>query len=82
MPGIDLTPVVTLVDADDWSGVFIDGLMVAQSHSFRADIILQHLAERGIIKFEQLHANASLLEAYAGEFSDTLEQNRKEGIIE
>lgn len=74
--------VVTLVDADDWSAVFVDGVLVTQSHSFRADIILQHLADQGIIRVEQLHAHDDNLINAGGEFADTLEQNRNEGIIQ
>ena len=74
-------PLVTLVDSDDWCGVFIDGELIRQEHSARADMILHALAERGIIRFDQITANEANLET-AGEFADTLQQNRKEGIIE
>jgi len=74
-------PVVTLVDGNDWEGLFVDGQVIEQTHNIRAWHVLKALAKCGLIEFVELHANEANLET-SGSFADTLDQNRKEGIIE
>jgi hypothetical protein len=74
-------PTVTNVYADDWEGYFIDGKIVYQTHSVRTGSILEELEKLGLIKFETLEADEQSMQEF-GSFPDTLEQARKDGIIQ
>ena len=55
-------PFVTLVKADDWAGLYLDGKLIEQGHDIRIDDLLRHLG----IKAEILWANDEWLNKLGG----------------
>ena len=60
---------VTLVDGDDWNGLFVDGKCVLQDHRFSAKHVLRALG----IDFEEVEADGEWLGG-VGRFPENLSE--------
>lgn len=78
-------PTVTLVHGENqdgvWKGLFVNGVLADQGHSVTAWKLLEALSKTGVIVYEELEASVETLEQF-GSFSESLDQNRKDGIIQ
>ena len=73
-------PTVTLVTADDWTGLFVDGKLVAEGHSLPEFRVIDALKDVGRYRYQELTANQDVMEEF-GSFPETLEQAECDGII-
>lgn len=52
-----------IVDGDDWSGIYVDGVLLTEGHSFQAGEVLQAAMNHGPVdSIETRYADAAWLE--------------------
>jgi len=64
---------VTLLNADGWTGFYINKILISQKHSFSAKEVLTFVKDIGPFEIENLQANLEWL-ADIGNFPETLDK--------